>query len=394
MKVLFVTDLFYPFIGGGEVLIKILAENLVKRGDKATIVTSRLPGTKKEEVQQGVAIKRVSTPLGRYSFTLTGALKGIFEDCNVIYTQTFVSPGAAWVIKNMKRRPCILTVHALEKKNWYNYFGFFHGMLNEFLEQRIIHRNFDLFVPVSLYLKKLLLKEGIPNEKIKVILNGVDLNLFNPKVSGEKMREKLDLDNKKFIFFYGRPAREKGFDYFIGAAKKLLEKEDVVFGAMIPYQNMHKDYINLLEKTFGHLIKSDIDIGGKVITTSKKNFFIIPPREQRYVPQVLASTDIVVVPSLGEGFGLTTLEACALGKPVVATNVGAIPEKIRDGETGMLVRPKDSNEIADKVSFLLKNPSVAKKIGRNAAKMSKSYDLNKTISQYMKTFELLTERKL
>jgi len=392
MKVLFVTDLFYPFVGGGEVLIKILAENLVKRGHNATIITSHISGSKKEEIQNGVIIKRVNIPLGRYNFTISGTLKAFFENFDVIYTQTFVSAGAAWLIKNIKRKPCMLTVHALERKNWYEYFGFFRGIISEFLEQRIVHRNFDLFVPVSLYLKNLLRYEGVPDEKIKVILNGIDHNVFNPKVSGKKIRKKLGLGKKKFVFFYGRPAPEKGFDYFIESAKKLLKKKDVVFGAMIPYQNMHKKYIDLLEKTFGRLIESDVNIGGKVITTPEENFFIIPPRKQKDVPEVVASTDIVVIPSLGEGFGLTTLEACAMGKPVVATNVGAIPEKIIDGLNGMLVNPRNSDEITNKVSFLLKNPSFAKKIGKNASKMSKIYDLNKTIAQYLEVFEFLSRK--
>jgi len=392
MNVLFVTDLYYPFIGGGEILIKILSENLVKEGHEATILTSRLQGTAKEEVQRRVTIKRVGIPFGRYTFTITGALKGFFENFDVIYTQTFVSPGAAWLIKNMKRKPCILTVHALERKNWYEYYGFVHAAMNEFLEQMVIHRNFDLFVPVSLYLKKLLAHEGVPKEKIRLIPNGIDLRLFNPRVSGKKIRGKLGLGDRKFVFFYGRPAIEKGFDYFIESAEELLKNDDVVFGAMIPYQNMHKRYVDLLEKTFGRLSKSDIDINGKVITNSKKNFFIIPPRKQQYVPGVVAAADIVVIPSLGEGFGLTTLEACALGKAVVATNVGAIPEKIIDGKTGLLVNPKSSGGIVDKVSFLLRNPSVARKIGKNAAKMGKTYDLNKTISQYMEIFELLTRK--
>ncbi|MFB0544825.1 MAG: glycosyltransferase family 4 protein [Asgard group archaeon] len=397
MDVLFVTDLFRPFIGGGEILMEKLANTLVKEGHNATFVTSRLPETEKKEIfgdgPGKAVIKRVYTfPLfKRESFTITGTLKGIFEDCDVIYTQTFVSTGAAWLIKKLKRKPCVITVHALEKKMWGEYFGFFRAIINEFLEQRIIHRNFDFWVPVSLYLRNLLRYEGIPDEKMKLIFNGVDHNLFNSKVSGKKVRKKLGLE-KKFIFFYGRPAPEKGFDYFIESAKKLLKRDDVVFGAMLPYQNMHRRYINLLEKTFGRLIQSDIDLEGKVITTKKKNFFIIPPRRQQYVPEIVAASDIVVIPSLSEGFGLTTLEACALGKPVVATNVGAIPEKIFDGETGMLVDPKNSDEIVEKVSFLLENPSVAKRIGRNAAKMSKLFDWKKTIPQYMEVFELLTRK--
>jgi len=230
--------------------------------------------------------------------------------------------------------------------------------------------------------------EGIPDEKMKVIYNGVDHTLFNEKVNGKRIREKLELDNKKFIFFYGRPSPEKGFDYFIESAKALMKKyNDVVFGAMLPYQNMHERYINLLEKTFNHLSYSDIDIGGKVVTNKKRNFFIIPPRKQKFVPEVVASSDMVIIPSLGEGFGLTTLEACALGKPIIATNVGAIPEIVIDGETGILVNPKNSVEITKGIEYLLENPLEAKRLGIKASKMSKRFDWKKTTSEYLKIFE-------
>jgi len=393
MNILFVTDLFYPFVGGGEVLIKNLTESSVKKGHNATIITSRLPGTKNEEIQGNVKIKRVDIPLGRYFFSITGSLKGIFEDFDVIHTQTFTSAGAAWIIKYMKRKPCVVTVHVLEKKMWHIYYGFFRGLINEFLEQRVIHRNFDFWIPVSLYTRNLLRYEGIPDERLKVIYNGIDHNIFNPKVSGKRIRKKLGLDNKKFIFFFGRPSPEKGFDYFIESAKKLLKMyDDVVFGAMLPYQNMHKRYVDMVKRVFGRLMVSDIDIEGKVMTTQKKNFFIIPPRKHEYVPEVVAASDIVIIPSLSEGFGLTTLEACALGKPVVATNVGAIPEIIIDKKTGILVNPQNSNEIKTATSTLLDNSSMANKIGRNASRRSKIFNWKKTTSQYLKVFENLIKK--
>jgi len=390
MDILFVTDLFYPYVGGGEVLIKILAESLAKKGHNTSIITSLLPGTKKEETVNNVNIKRVRIPFfGRYSFSITGMLKGLSEDFDIIHTQTFTSAGAAWLLKNLKHKACVITAHILEKKMWYVYFGLFKGFMNEFLEEKIIHRNFDFWIPVSFYTRNLLRYEGIPDEKMKVIYNGVDHNLFNPNVNGKKIRKKLGLKNKKFIFYYGRPAPEKGFDYFIESADKLLKKYDnLVFGAMLPYQNVHEKYIRFLEKTFGRLIPSEIDIDGRVITTKKENFFIIPPRKHELVPEVVASSDIVVIPSLGEGFGLTTLEACALGKPIIATNVGAIPEIIINEESGILVNPKNSNEIVKSVIYLLDNPYMTKKITFNAAKRSKFFDWKKTVSQYLEIFEM------
>ncbi|WP_448625440.1 glycosyltransferase family 4 protein [Geodermatophilus sp. URMC 64] len=78
----------------------------------------------------------------------------------------------------------------------------------------------------------------------------------------------------------------------------------------------------------------------------------------------VAAADVVLVPSLIEPFGLVAAEALLLGRPVVASRVGGLPEIIRDGETGLLVDPDDPRALADAIIRLLSDPALAAELGR------------------------------
>jgi glycosyltransferase involved in cell wall biosynthesis len=82
------------------------------------------------------------------------------------------------------------------------------------------------------------------------------------------------------------------------------------------------------------------------------------------VPAVTAALDVAVLPSYREAQGLTILEAMALSRPVVASNVGGIPEMIEDGRTGLLVPPHDADALAAAIIRLLKNHPLADTLGR------------------------------
>ncbi|MFL5681214.1 MAG: glycosyltransferase, partial [Chloroflexota bacterium] len=82
------------------------------------------------------------------------------------------------------------------------------------------------------------------------------------------------------------------------------------------------------------------------------------------VPAVTAALDVAVLPSYREAQGLTILEAMALSRPVVASNVGGIPEVVEDGRTGLLVPPHDPDALAAAISRLLTDHSYADMLGR------------------------------
>jgi len=81
------------------------------------------------------------------------------------------------------------------------------------------------------------------------------------------------------------------------------------------------------------------------------------------IPSLLALAEALVLPSLNEGFGLVLLEAMAMGKPVVASAVGGIPEVVLDGRTGLLVPPADPEALAVAILRLLEDPRAAQRLG-------------------------------
>lgn len=100
------------------------------------------------------------------------------------------------------------------------------------------------------------------------------------------------------------------------------------------------------------------------------------------IPNIMKALDVFVLPSLWEGFGLVPLEAMAAQKPVVATSVSAIPEVIVDGETGLLIPPKDSIALADAILKLLDDPELAREMGRKGrVRLEKEFSVDRMVSQ-------------
>ena len=100
----------------------------------------------------------------------------------------------------------------------------------------------------------------------------------------------------------------------------------------------------------------------------------------------MAASDVFVLPSLSEGFPVVILEAMACGLPIVATNVGGIPYVVNEEENGFLVMPKNSEQIAEKILFLLENKNVSEEISKKNKEMIKKYDLNNIIQELEKVY--------
>ena len=112
---------------------------------------------------------------------------------------------------------------------------------------------------------------------------------------------------------------------------------------------------------------------------------------QEDVPALLAGMDTVVLPSLNEGMGRVLVMAMALGKPIVATSVGGVPELLSDGEAGLLVPPGDSVAIAEAVSTLLCDPSRARALGEAGRRRASHYSAESMISALAKVYHEVVE---
>ncbi|MEW6126328.1 MAG: glycosyltransferase [Acidobacteriota bacterium] len=107
---------------------------------------------------------------------------------------------------------------------------------------------------------------------------------------------------------------------------------------------------------------------------------------RRDVPRILAAADVFALSSDREGLPIAVLEAMAAGKPVVATAVGDLPMVVKDGETGRLVPPKNSQAFADALCEILSDSDLASKMGANARRASENYSLRAMIEKFEKLY--------
>ena len=112
------------------------------------------------------------------------------------------------------------------------------------------------------------------------------------------------------------------------------------------------------------------------------------------IPKIYAALDVFVLPSRWEGFGLVLLEAMAAGKPIVATRVGAIPEVVVDGETGVLIPAGDPLALAEGLSRLAMEPGLARQLGdAGRERLRRRFSVEKMVGDTELLYrELLEER--
>ncbi len=107
---------------------------------------------------------------------------------------------------------------------------------------------------------------------------------------------------------------------------------------------------------------------------------------RRDVPSTIAGMDLVVLPSLNEGMGRVLVMSMALGKPIVATRVGGVPELLGEGEAGVLVPPGDSAALADAICMLLENPARARELGEAGKRRAPRYSAKAMVAALAKLY--------
>jgi glycosyltransferase involved in cell wall biosynthesis len=184
-----------------------------------------------------------------------------------------------------------------------------------------------------------------PPEKVRRIYNGVDLTRFSPRQPSAELRAALALpDGALVVASVGRFVLYKGYAYLLEAARRVQDSRSGVHWVLIGDGELRGE----LERRC-----QDLGLSTQVHFTGW--------RED--VPDILALCDLFVLPSLTEHFGRVLIEAMAMGKAVVATNGGGVPEIVRQDETGLLVPPAQSKALAEAVLALLEDPARAARLG-------------------------------
>jgi len=241
---------------------------------------------------------------------------------------------------------------------------------------KFVLKNADKVIVASRYVYNEALAICDSPEKLVHIPHGIDLNVFNPKVNEYEVQSKLNLEGHDILLAPKGPRCENGIDFCIQALPMIAEKFPSVVLVVLGNGPLYVRMKNI-SKRLG--IVDRVRFIGEV--------------SPRKIPFFYAAAKIVVIPSLVEGFGISALEAMGCGKPLVASRIGGLVETIRNGSNGFLVRPKDANDIAEKVSYLLERPALARRMGKKGRQIAENnFDIKKRMRKIMDVYnELVSE---
>lgn len=210
--------------------------------------------------------------------------------------------------------------------------------------------------------------------RVKTIYNGIDLTKFNPSLSGAAIRREFRLDGQApLVGTVGRLDWYKGHKYFLRAAKIIVGSIPNCNFLIVGSGEKRKELENLVDKL-----------------KLNKNVIFAGYRED--IPEILAGLDLFVSSSVSEGLGRSIIEAMAMQKPVVATNIGGIPEVVINQETGILVPARESKALAEAIIGLLRDKERCIKMGLAGRKLvERKFDIRINIENIQNLYKDILE---
>lgn len=270
-------------------------------------------------------------------------------------------------------------------------------MCQDFIEYFKIRKiNLILKIPTVFFLK-LFLKISCRNSEVIVLSNylkgraeyygakkieiipiyGVDTNKFVPK-KVESLKKELGLLNSKIIITISRLSPEKGLNYLINA-----------------FVNVKKN-INNCKLVFvgGGPIREDLEKLAKKLNLDKEVIFL-GDIDFRKMVDYYNLGDVVVLPSLKEGLGFASAEAMACEKPVIASNVGGIPDLVINNKTGILIEPANSRILSEKIIYLLNNAQLRNKLEKEGRRyIINNYEQKNVMNNFKNFIISITKKQL
>jgi len=236
---------------------------------------------------------------------------------------------------------------------------------------RICTRRADKIVAVSSYVKEALIKKGVTPQKIEVIPEMISLDFFKEKdgISSADNEFAISLRDKIVLYAGARFDYRKGSQVLIKAMPivlKGLPNTKFIITGVIPKKEM-----KLIEEK---------NLSKNVVFTN------LIPREK--MPAIYDMSDVVVFPNVApEPFGLVLTETMGRKKPVIASNIGGIPEIVKNEVNGLLVTPNDPNDLAKAIIRVLTDEKLAKRLSESGTltvkeKFSERTILKKLIAVY------------
>jgi glycosyltransferase involved in cell wall biosynthesis len=392
-RVLFLTESFYPVLGGGEQHIRTLASHLASSGMEASVLTRRsAPEWPAEEWLDGVRVLRVgpSGPArtGKYAM-VPRALARLWAErgrCDVVVvrgTRVLGLPGLVAGRLLGKRVVLQPELNGEMSGEVYTWGTPLDRPAPRWLVRRLtalrnlLMRDADAFVAMSRRIREEFLEAGVAAPKVAHIPHGVDTARFRPASLDEQreLRRRLGLPAEGVLVVYsGRLLRGKGLESLVDAFGSLASASRLI----------------LVGSGAGQALSVEEELQARVSQAGLGERVVFTGRVDR-VEDYLRACDVFVLPSVFEALGIALVEAAACGLACVGCRTGGIVDVIEDGRSGLLVAPGDTRELAAALARLVAEPPTRASLGREARRVAVArFDLQASIESYRALFEELT----
>lgn len=326
--ILFILDYYTPHRGWSETVFEAVISRLLAKWYTVSVLTSHFDkGLPDHEGKENFHIYRIGK--GRIGFMFWALVKGykilkkhknspVGDDVSLIHTSTYGGAIPASLLGKIFHKRVILTVHEIFWKLRIAYKWVWIGRLYKLFERVIFWFPYDCYHCVSQYtMNSLRLVYKIPDKKITMIHNGVDTNFRNAEEVSpfdiKTWKTNYGRSNKFVITYFGHAGKSKWLDYLVRALPEIVTVDPQLLFVFNLIDSKRTQYIK--EKIRKYHLWSSVQV--------------FDGFEKNELRTLVASSDMIVAPSLSEWFGSVHTESVAMKKPLLTTYIASIPEVVR-----------------------------------------------------------------
>ncbi len=370
IRILYVIDALE--FGGGERGFSQLSTGLNKKQFKTYLAAH--PGSKLEKMAKLENIPFIPIDMDRkVNFKTIAQLLRIINQYRVHIVHSMGARAdffARMAVRKLPKTSLVCTV-AMPVEGFD--IGFIRKVVYK-IADRFSSRYVTQFIAVSKAIKEQLVRRrNIHSDRITVVYNGVELDQYNQNMNAsEKTRHSLGItDDYPIIGAIGRLVYQKGYSHFLQAAKQVYEEKKYVRFVIVGH-GPEEDNLKSMAKSLG--ISHVCTFAGLRLD----------------IPELLSTFEVFVLSSVLEGLPRIVIEAMAMGRPIVATDIDGVREELEDGITGLLVPPENSDSLAKSIIDLLIDKDKSFQMGMNARRAAEEkFGIGIMLEKVEKVYEKL-----